>query len=60
MSVKLRSPAISTVSRISISGLPSYQGARSLRLTTLSPLSADMGTKLIDDGASLMRSANCR
>jgi hypothetical protein len=43
-SVKLRS-ADSTVSRISISDWPVYHGERSLWFTTLSPLSADIGTK---------------
>lgn len=45
MSSRLRSAAISTVSRISISDWPAYQGERSDLLTTLSPLSADIGTK---------------
>ncbi|MNF68104.1 hypothetical protein D3C84_499530 [compost metagenome] len=60
MSETLRSPAISTVSRISISDWPEYQGERSLLLTTLSPFNADIGTKWIEVGFSLMRSANCR
>ncbi|MNY80295.1 hypothetical protein D3C86_2212730 [compost metagenome] len=60
MSVRLRSAAISTVSRISISVGPWYQGARSHWLTTLSPLSADIGTKCSELGLRLMRSANCR
>ncbi|MNT18362.1 hypothetical protein D3C72_1535560 [compost metagenome] len=59
-SVKLRSAATSTVSRISISAGPVYHGERSLRLTTLSPLSADIGTKCRLLGAMLMASANCR
>ncbi|MOA03690.1 hypothetical protein D3C78_1232100 [compost metagenome] len=60
MSSRLRSPAISTVSRISISDWPVYQGERSLLFTTLSPFSADIGTKLIEVGLSWIRSANCR
>ncbi|MCY1533572.1 hypothetical protein D9M68_689090 [compost metagenome] len=59
-SVKLRSPATSTVSRISINDWPSYQGERSLLLTTLSPLSADIGTKCSELGLSAIPSANCR
>ena len=52
-SVRLRSAATSTVSRISISDGPVYHGLRSLRLTTLSPFSADMGTKCTELLASV-------
>ncbi|MCY1305175.1 hypothetical protein D9M69_554710 [compost metagenome] len=60
MSLRLRSPAISTVSRISISDWPSYQGERVDLLTTLSPLSADIGTKCRVLGRMPMRSAKAR
>ncbi|MNE48689.1 hypothetical protein D3C80_1431690 [compost metagenome] len=59
-SVKLRSAETSTVSRISISVGPAYHGDCSLWLTTLSPLSADIGTKCRLLGVRLMASANFR
>ncbi|MNL04144.1 hypothetical protein D3C87_1247030 [compost metagenome] len=59
-SVKLRSPATSTVSRISISDWPVYHGERSDLFTTLSPFKADIGTKCIVVGFIFKPSANCR
>src|SRR5690606_1846676 len=46
-SLTFLSPAICTFSRICIKVSPLYQGIFSLKLTTLSPSSADMGTKRI-------------
>ncbi|MNG01099.1 hypothetical protein D3C84_840630 [compost metagenome] len=56
----MRSPATSTVSRISISDWPVYHGERSDLFTTLSPFNADIGTKCMLVGFIFRPSANCR
>src|SRR6187402_2455886 len=57
-SVKFLSAATGTDSKISIKVWPLYQGARSERLTTLSPSNAEIGTKKIFSVPNF--SANCR
>ncbi len=52
MSTRLRSLPMNTVSRMCISVPPSYQGVCSLGFTTLSPSSADIGTKRMSGRSS--------